>query len=154
MKLLLSFLFICIWQVSFSQMTFAEMKNIQKMDLNKFETYCISKGYEFNKTIDNGYSFGMSYTKGYESSTKYLRFYETYVIDEKNVIAYETGSSSEYLGIKAQIEASGLKLTKTHSFNGFLFKEYSDTNFEVSIVTGKDFNLNLDVYEITLKKKN
>ena len=48
MKFFLSLLFLLLWQISFSQMTFAEMKNIQKMDLNRFETYCLSNGYEFN----------------------------------------------------------------------------------------------------------
>ena len=154
MRLLISFLFVCIWLVSFSQMTFAEMKNIQKMDLNKFETYCISKGYEFNETIDNGYSFGMSYVKGFDKNTKYLSFYETYVLDDKNVLCYQTSSSSEYISIKTQIEAAGLKLFNTFTHNGYLHKDYSNSQYEVTLVTGKGLRLNLDIYEITLIKKN
>lgn len=135
-------------------MTFAEMKNIQKMDLNKFETYCLSRGFEFDETIDNGYSFGMNYKKGNGANVKYITFYEKYIVNERNVITYQTGSSIEYLNIKTQIESSGLKLRKTYTYNGCLVKDYYDNIFEISLITGKDFNLNLDVYEITLKKKN
>lgn len=153
MRLLLSFLFICIWQVSFSQMTFSEMKNIQKMDLNKFETYCLSRGFEFDETIDDEYNFGMSYVKGNGSSTKFLTFYEVFFIEEKNVVQYQTSSSSEYLSFKSQIEGAGLKLTNTFTKNERLFKEYNDLNYEVILVTGKSSDPNIDFYEIQLKRK-
>ncbi len=154
MRILLSFLFICIWQVSFSQMTFAEMKNIQKMDLNKFETYCLSNGYEFNNVIDDNNYFGMCYAKVSGLVTKHLSLYDKYEIVYKNVVDYQTGSSSEYLTIKTQLESAGLKLTKTSSYDGVLFREYSSDLLLVNIASGKHPESEKEFYQIILKKKN
>jgi hypothetical protein len=153
MKFFLSLLFLLMWQISFSQMTFAEMKNIQKMDLSKFETYCLSRGYEFSETTDDDDVFGIDYVKGNGINTKHIIFYERY-LELKNVVVYQLGSSSEYLLLKSQIESAGLKLIKTFSYQGKLFKDYSGANYIVNIVTYKDSELNKDFHEITLKSKN
>ncbi len=135
-------------------MTFAEMKNIQKMNLSKFETYCLSRGYRFSETIDDDHNFGLCFSKGSGVNTKYLAFYEIYVVENKNVIVYQTSTSSEYLTIKAQIESSGLKLINSSAENGCMFKDYSDNYYTVNLVTGRSSNSNSDFFEITLKKKN
>ena len=153
MRLLISFLFVWIWLVSFSQMTFAEMKNIQKMDLNRFETYCLSNGYEFNSVTDDGIDIGLSYGKGSGLNTKYIYLYNKYRRVKKNVVEYQTGSITEYLSIKKELESTGFTQTEASTFNGVLFKEYTNDIFLVTIATGKHPESEKDFHQIILETK-
>lgn len=132
-------------------MTFSEMKNIQKMDLNKFETYCLSKGFKFDSVTDDEIDFSLSYTKGSELNTKYIIFYNKYRRTQKNVVEYQTASIIEYLSIKKELEATGFTLKETSTYNGVLFKDYTNDAFLITVVTGKHPELEKDWYQIILK---
>jgi hypothetical protein len=149
MKIFLTcIILISSWSL-FSQISLTELQNILKMDQSKFETYCLSKGYEFNKIYDDENRFSSEYIKGKGVATKFLTLYERYFNDGK-VIVYQTFSSDEYLSIKKQIESTGLKLIKTDSWDGKMSKDYADSNYSVSVFSGKSQNHEYTTYEITV----
>ena len=53
MKFVFTLLLISFSTVSFSQMTFSDILKIYKMDMDQFEEYAISRGYEFHEFDSN-----------------------------------------------------------------------------------------------------
>lgn len=142
---LFSFAFISLY--CNSQMTLNEMKNILKLDINKFETYTLNRGYSFSGVDESEYVSGVSYVIGKGSLTKYLTFYDKWATRGK-VVTYQTGDKNEYLNLKKQIEQEGFNLFKTETFNGRIVKEYRNENFVLNIHSGQIDGI--DVFEITL----
>jgi len=135
-------------------MSLSELQSILKMDLSIFETYCINNGYKFHKVDDNENDniFGLSYVKEAGANTKYLTLNSNF-FDEGVFLSYQTGSSSEYLSIKNQLEIQKFKLINTETYNGAFVKSYSNDKFNLEIFTGKDKEKH-DWYEINVWYRN
>jgi hypothetical protein len=150
MKFLLSFLFGCLWQVSFSQITLTELQKILKMDQSKFETYCLLNKYELSEYINDTYESGSEYVKGYGSNTKYLKLFD-YFYKWGKTVQYQINNSNEYLSLKSGIINSGYKVFNTSVLeNGYKYVDYSNSIYVISIATGKDPTSNLDFYEVSM----
>ncbi len=117
-----------------------------------FETYCINNGYKFHQVVDDESQFGISYGKGTGVNTKYLTLYSRFY-DQGKTLTFQTGSSSEYLSIKNQLEIQKFKLINTNSYDGAVVKSYSNDKFELEIYIGKD-DEDYNYYEINVKYRN
>jgi hypothetical protein len=141
MKYLNVFLFLLLLKVSFSQITLTELQNILKMDQSKFETYCLTRGYTFNK-VEKGEDFnGWSYTKGKYLEIKHLFLLENWFEIGKRVI-YQTRNSSEYLNIKSELEVFGFILVNNEVISGGINKTYKNEIYMLDLFSGKDENEN------------
>jgi hypothetical protein len=139
--------------VSFSQMTFTDILKIYKMDMDQFEEYAISRGYEFYKFKKDENMNGVSYTKGVGKETKYLTLYDYYFGDRKNV-NFQTSSSSELLRIKTEMKKSGYTLYESYFIkDNVKCDDYKKGVFQLSIFTGISTDENNYVtYEIGFSK--
>jgi hypothetical protein len=120
------------------------------MDLNKFETYALSKGYNFVEVTEENKVFGHTYMKGAGNLSKYLTLYVKNYDDYKK-ITYQTSETKEYLSFKTEIEKNGFQLTKTENFEGTSLKFYSNSIYDLRIFVGKG-EIADNVYEINLIK--
>jgi hypothetical protein len=132
-------------------MTLLELKNILKMDLSKFETYSLRKGYKFDGVSDEENVFGHTYTIGEGERTIYLTLYVKHY-DNSRVVTYQTSSTKEYLSLKTEIESNGFKITKTETFDGAAANFYSNQIYDLRIFVSKG-DIADNVYEINLVKK-
>lgn len=132
-----------------AQMSINEMKSILKMDLDKFETYALNKGYGFSNIKDDEDTYGITYVKGTASATKYITLYEKYFYKDK-CVTYQTEIKSEYLLIKKQLIESGFKLFSEQNIEGSIVKKYKNNTHEVTLING--LNRGYDTYEITIVK--
>ena len=132
-----------------AQMSINEMKAILKMDLDKFETYALNKGYGFSNIKDDENTYGYTYIKVTESATKFITLYEKY-FDEHKCLIYQTEIKSEYLLIKKQLIESGFKLFFEKNFKGSIVKKYTNNTHVVTLVNG--LNRGYDTYEISISK--
>lgn len=130
-----------------AQMSMNEMKAILKMDLDKFETYALNRGYGFSNIKDDENTYGITYTKGNESATKFITLYEKY-FDEYKCLTYQTEIKSEYLLIKKQLIESGFKLFSEKNFEGSIVKKYKNKTHTVTLING--LNRGNDTYEISI----
>jgi hypothetical protein len=159
MKYIFSLMLVCSSYLSFGQMTVSEMMKVYNMDLDKFETYAITKGYQFDEVdgdkneagvvISN--TFGHIYKKGKGKETKYITLYTTFFDDGKS-LQYQTSNSNEYLKIKNQLIAMRFILESTDSFNGSVRKIYNLNRWNFSIFTSKSESGN-EIFEINIKQK-
>jgi len=151
MKFILFLFYITICFKSFSQLTLVELKNILKMDLNKFETYALNRGYNFDEVNEEEKVFGHSYRKGDGDLSKYLTLYDKFY-EQNRTVTYQTSETKEYLSFKNEIERDGFQLTKTENFEGTSLKFYSNSTYNLRIYVGKG-EIADNVYEINLTRK-
>ena len=134
MKYFITLSLLCVTIFSFGQMSLSEIIKVNKMDMDQFETYAISKGYEFHKfQKDENYN-GQSYVKGTGKSTKYLTLYDSYFSYGTNV-TYQTSSSTELLNIKNQLKSLGFNFFNSGTSGESQYKEYKNSKYELSIYT-------------------
>jgi len=152
MKYIFSILFLCSSYFSFGQMTLNELMKIYSMDMDQFESYAITKGYEFSNFDKDEDINGATYIKGVGKQTKYLSYYDTYFEYGKRV-GYQISNSSELLSIKSQLNSLGFKLFKSYFIEDNQVKQYRNKSFELSIFTiPPNEENNFVTYEISLKK--
>jgi hypothetical protein len=135
MKYIFSLLLIFSFNISFGQMTVSEMMRVYKMDLDQFETYSISKGFQFLEVTSNENYFGHKYGKGPGKNTKYLTLYTNFFKHGK-YLTYQTSNSNEYLNFKNDLKSKGFIVSSTKSFEGSIEKIYMLNKWEFTIYTG------------------
>ena len=156
MKFVFTLLLISFSSIAFSQMTFNDILKIYKMDMDQFEEYAISRGYEFYKFEKEEEVNGVMYRKinrrGRE--TTYLELYDSYYSEGKH-IGFQTGVSSDILRIKTEMKKFGYKLYTSIFMKDNITKadRYTNGKFELSIYTTPP-NENFDYawYEIGFGK--
>jgi hypothetical protein len=121
------------------------------MDLNKFETYALNRGYNFDEVNEEEKVFGHSYRKGDGDLSKYLTLYDKFY-EQNRTVTYQTSETKEYLSFKNEIERDGFQLTKTENFEGTSLKFYSNSTYNLRIYVGKG-EIADNVYEINLTRK-
>lgn len=133
-----------------------ELIKMSKMDTDSFDTFVISKGFEFvggvevNKT--NGVKYGFMLNE--IDSKKALKWVTLFAVINKYSINYQTSDKSEYLNIKNQIKQLGFKLVTSDvlndedsgsSHNYFMYKKGGSivailnrgNNFEISYIVNR-----------------
>ena len=133
-----------------AQISINEMKNFLKMDLDKFETNVLNKGYEFTKIENEDNFYGISFRKGQRFNTKYISLYDRFFAKGKCVI-YQTSIKSDYLLIKNDLIAQNFKLVNSEDNDGNLHKTYSNKYYVVDLHNA--FIDNNSVYEISISYK-
>ena len=159
MKYIFSLILVCSSYLSLGQMSVSEMMKVYYMDLDKFETFAITKGYQFDEVDGDkneagevtSNTFGHGYKKGTGKETKYLTLYTTYFEDGK-CLQYQTSNSNEYLKIKSELIAMRFILESTNTFKGKVNKIYNLNRWNLSIFIGKSESGN-EVFEISIKQK-
>lgn len=131
-----------------AQLTINDMKMILKMDLDKFETFALKRGYAFNKIIDDNNIYGLIFKKGHGRETRYMSLYSKYFEYGKATV-YQITNKSEYLNLKKQIEENGFKLLNIENYDGSLFKYYTNNVYEITLVSANKNGI--EIFEITLK---
>ena len=117
------------------------------MDMDQFETFSISKGYQFYELKKSENYFGHTYVKGYGENTKYLTLYNKYFSYGNNV-TYQTSNSNEYLNFKNQIKNYGFVLHSEDTFNEDPYRVFRNKTYEIIIYTlkGGDFEISMKKY--------
>jgi len=117
-------------------MTVSEMIRVYKMDMDQFETFAISKGYEFYRFERNEEKYnGICYIKGVGNETKYITHHDKYFSYGSHV-NYQTGNTNEILNLKKQIKSLGYKLFNSSFIKNNIKEEiYRNTTFELVIYT-------------------
>lgn len=146
MKYILSILFTCSTYFSYSQMSLTDFYRIYNMDFDQFETYAISKGYEFLEIKNDEHRNGHTYTKGSGLNTKFLTLCNRY-FEEGIHIAYQTSNSKEYLNIKNEMKNAGYFLYSENTFLDEPYKIFRNNKYEIYLMT-----MSNSTYEITLSK--
>lgn len=131
-----------------AQLTINDIKMILKMDLDKFETFALNRGYVFNDIKENDNVYGLTFKKGHGKDTKYISLYPKYFRYSKT-FTYQISNKSEFLNLKKQIEENGFKLLNMENFEGALFKYYTNNSYKITLVTANKNGL--EVFELTMK---
>jgi hypothetical protein len=147
-KIILAFL---VSTLCNAQITLNEMKTILNNDVDYLETFALTKGYFFNKIIDDDKMKGVKYTKGIKKDN-HLVLYSSYYKIDKKVFTFQTSSQIDYLSIKKQLIEQEFKLIETYNDRGVLCKIYKNKQYCITLSTGKtkDFQL-LDFYGINIE---
>lgn len=131
-----------------AQISINEMKNFLKMDIDKFETHALNKGFEFKKIESDENYYGITFTKGNSINTKYITLYEKFFNVGKSVV-FQTSLKSDYILIKNQLIAQNFKLINNEEIDGSLHKTYKNNFYIVELYNA--FIDNKVIYEATLK---
>jgi hypothetical protein len=127
-------------------MTVSDLLKVYDMDMDKFESYSLEKGFSFYKILDNENYKGQVYEKGTGNNTKYLSLFTKYFNEDKHV-SYQTSNPNEILNIKNQFKTSGFSLFNEKTIEGRPIREYINHNkYMITIIPSTQF------YEIELSK--
>lgn len=155
MKYLYSIFFICLSYFSYGQMTLVDLMKIYKMDMDHFETYALSKGYNLSRFDRNDNVDGVVYVKGTGKETRHLTLYESWFTDGPSV-DFQTRNSNELLNIKNQLNSLGFKIFDSYFMSdgsGTQVKKYRNNKYELQIFTiPPDDNDIYIVYELLFKQ--
>lgn len=154
MKYIFSIILVFSFNLSFSQMTVSEMIRVYNMDMDQFETYAISKGYDLSEFQQDKDFDGVKYGIGLGKETRHLSLFDEYYLNGKTV-EFQTRIPNELLNIKTQLKNFGFKLYKSYLFNKKQqVKLFRNKIFELAITTFPiDDEHIYNVYMITLNKK-
>lgn len=156
-KIILLLIFIFQNYLALCQIDLKDILQVYKMDFDKFETFCLQKGFEFSSTVKEDCCNGVVFTKGTGINTKYITLYNIYF----NVgisVSFQTSIPNEYLNIKSQLTNYGYSLVSTDSFtpsngNTSQVKKYRKGDMEINIHTipprgaeGQKFEINLQKF--------
>lgn len=118
--------------------TLQEMIDLNHKNVDDFDTYVVSKGYDFNKFNEEDNYDSKSYSfKGFnEDSAEFWITKNNYYLKgfyKKGSVSWVTSNKNYYLSIKEQIKKLGFTFLKTENENGNLSYNYEKGKISISI---------------------
>ena len=145
MKKLFIFFIFCS-NISFSQIfTLDELVNISNMNTDEFDSFVISKGYEFFKTETDDYSENIIYAHNLKSNNIAPSYISKYMFKKNpnTMVSYQTLEKEVYISIKKQIKNGSSFYTHLNLFQRIKLKwmrnEYDIQSKEIKIEILKYF---------------
>ena len=158
MKNLFIFFIFCS-NISFSQIfTLDELVNISNMNTDEFDSFVISKGYEFFKTETDDYSENIIYAHNLKSNNIAPSYISKYMFKKNpnTMVSYQTLEKEVYISIKKQIKTLGFVFVDTETNeNKSIFLNYKKGEIKLtltSILSVK--NPGNTFYEISITSPN
>jgi hypothetical protein len=155
-KAILAVVLILITTITSGQeFSLAELIKINNYKMDDFDTYVTQKGYRYYENKNKEFSSATSYVysiNGVKKSyiTKFFR-----KTQPTEMISFQTGESTTYLKIKAELKSLGFKLINTGTYEGDTYFDYKKENIEISLTSSvqkNSYGVELTTYEISVTR--
>jgi hypothetical protein len=125
------------------------------MDVDKFETYAVSRGYVFFELLNDSRSDGVRYSKGEAKNANFIGLYNNFFTLGR-AVSYQTSNSTEFLSLKKELPVYNFKLYETDQLVSMSkLVSYRNGTFVFTVVTippDSDLDRNYVTYQISLYK--
>ena len=108
------------------------------MSFDKFDTYVLNKGYEFQNVDEKDACESRSYVykrdkQNMKYATSFINIYKYY--DGEQMVSWEIIDKVQYLKIKKEIKANGFLFKKTYTHNGAVLTEYTKGKLKATLLS-------------------
>ena len=134
----------------------SELIKLNNQDWDDFDTYVVTKGYQYQETDDNDLNEAKAYsfdTNKTSSKAPYFISKTFYKKTNLKAVAFQTLKMEEYLAFKTQLKTLGFKYVGAQTTEQATFLDYKKGMIEVSLASFKapnDSGEMLTGYEISV----
>ena len=149
-------LFLFLSAESFSQkISVEELKKLHASDWDTFDTFVLTKGYEYSSSKDDRKYTLKSYAYNETADTMASRFISKYVnnYSSSGIVTWQTSKNFEYLWFKNQLISKGFKFIESGQFKKSTFLKYINGKLQLKLYVSKGPDANgkeIPVYEISI----